>query len=177
MSERNELRLAGSGGQGVILASIILAEAAMNAGKNVAQSQSYGPEARGGVCKSEVVITDGEIGFPKVINPTFLLALTQDSADKYCKGLPPDCVVMLDSELCVPKGLEEHRVYCVPILESAKEVVGKAFTANIVAIGAINKALSLAPDDVLRYTVGGRVPSGTEAINFKALDVGASLIS
>jgi len=177
MADRKELRLAGSGGQGVILASIILAEAAMNAGKNVAQSQSYGPEARGGVCKSEVIISGSDIGFPKVISPTFLLALTQDSADKYCRDLPKDCIVMLDSELIVPEGLDGYKVYTVPILQSAKEVVGKAFTANIVAIGAINKALGIAPEDVLRSTVGGRVPKGTEDINFKALDVGAGLVS
>lgn len=176
MPDRNELRLAGSGGQGVILASIILAEAAMNDDKNVAQSQSYGPEARGGVCKSEAIITDGEIGFPKVTSPTFLLALTQDSADKYCKNLPEDCVVMLDSGLEVPGCLEGHKVYSVPILKSAKEAVGKAFTANIVAIGAINKALSLASEEILRKTVGSRVPKGTQDINFKALAVGASLI-
>ena len=76
-----EIRLAGSGGQGIILATIILAEAAVIAGKNTAQSQSYGPEARGGMCKAEVIISDEPIGFTKVTSPDFLLALTQSSLD------------------------------------------------------------------------------------------------
>ena len=78
---RMELRLAGSGGQGVILASVILAEAAVQSGKYTAQSQSYGPEARGGACKAETLISDAPIGFTKVQQPSFLMALTQKALD------------------------------------------------------------------------------------------------
>lgn len=80
---RFELRFTGSGGQGVILCSIIMAEAAFLAGKRVAQSQSYGPEARGGLCKAELVIDEKEITYPKVTKTDFLLALTQASLDKF----------------------------------------------------------------------------------------------
>ena len=79
MRNREELRLVGSGGQGVILASVILAEAAILAGKNAAQSQSYGPEARGGACAAQAVISNGDLGFPKVRIPSFLMALTDQS--------------------------------------------------------------------------------------------------
>ena len=102
---KQELRLAGSGGQGVILATVILAEAAILSGKHTAQSQAYGPEARGGSCKAETLISDGPIGFTKVQNPTFLMALTQKSFDQYGPEVDEDCLVMIDSTLTPPEGL------------------------------------------------------------------------
>lgn len=170
-----ELRLAGSGGQGVILATIILAEAALNGGKNAVQSQSYGPEARGGMCKAEVIVSDDRIWFTKVVNPTFLLALTQESLDKYGPGVDKNCIVMIDSSLETPECLKANKVISVPILKTAREVVGKAFTANIVAVAAINTALKLVPFETLRDSVMSRIPKGTEAINLKALEEGAKL--
>lgn len=171
-----ELRLAGSGGQGVILATIILAEAALNGGKNAVQSQSYGPEARGGMCKAEVIISDDTIWFTKVQNPTFLLALTQEALDKYSQGLEKDCLVMADSSLEIPACLNGNKVFSVPVLDTARTVVGKAFTANIVAVAAINAALGLVPFETLKESVMNRIPKGTEAINIKALEEGAKLI-
>jgi 2-oxoglutarate ferredoxin oxidoreductase subunit gamma len=171
-----EIRLAGSGGQGIILASIILAEAALLTGKNVAQTQSYGAEARGGMCKAEVVVSDGKIGFFKVRKPTFLLALTQQSLDQYTKGIPDTCTVMADESLALPAWLGAGRAVCLPILRTASETVGRALTANIVAVGAINAALALAPHEELRLAVGKNIPKGTEALNFAALDLGAGLV-
>ena len=78
-----QLRLSGSGGQGVITAAIIFAEAAVSEGKQAVQSQSYGPEARGGASKAEVIISDNPIYHPKVINPDIVLAMTQQAADQY----------------------------------------------------------------------------------------------
>lgn len=174
--EKIELRLAGSGGQGVILASIILAEAAILADKNAVQSQSYGPEARGGLSKAEVIIDDKNIGFTKVTKPTFLLALTQESLNVYTKSLPEDCIIMADASLELPEGLDEDRVLFVPILETAKEKVGKAVTANIVAVGAINQALKLVTFEELREAVKMHIPKGTEELNFKALEEGSKLV-
>ncbi|MBR2365842.1 MAG: 2-oxoacid:acceptor oxidoreductase family protein [Oscillospiraceae bacterium] len=171
-----ELRLAGSGGQGVILASVILADAAVIAGKNAAQSQSYGPEARGGSCKAECIISEESIGFTKVQNPTFLMALTQKSLDQYTVGLPKDCIVLADSSLTLPESIRENTVHTLPILKTAKETVGKAFTANIVAVGAINKLLSLVSDEDLSKAVMLHIPRGTEEINLKALDAGKALV-
>ncbi|MEG0805322.1 MAG: 2-oxoacid:acceptor oxidoreductase family protein [Lachnospiraceae bacterium] len=176
MSNKMEIRLAGSGGQGVILATIILAEAAIEAGKNTAQSQSYGPEARGGMCKAEVIIDDDPIGFTKVTEPTFLMALTQQSLDKYAKTINRECLILVDSSLKVPEYLEVKKVTKAPILATAVEKVGKAFTANIVAVGAINKLLNLVTEEQLKTAVLGHVPKGTEAINEKALQEGAALI-
>ena len=170
-----EIRLAGSGGQGVILATIILAEAAIIAGKNTAQSQSYGPEARGGMCKAEVIVSDEAIGFTKVTNPTFLLALTQASLDKFGLSVDENCIVMADSSLEIPAGLKAKKVYSLPILETAKTEVGKAFTANIVAVAAINEALKLVNASDLEEAVFRHIPKGTEEINRKALYAGEKL--
>jgi len=171
-----ELRLAGSGGQGIILATVILAEAAVIAGKHTAQSQSYGPEARGGSCKAEVLISDTPIGFTKVQNPTFLMVLTQDSMNKYGKDLPKDCLVLADETLEIPEGIGAEKVVKLPILQTAREKVGKAFTANIVAVGAINGLLHLVSDKDLTQAVMMHIPAGTEKINTDALKAGIGLV-
>ena len=177
MSNRYEMRFAGSGGQGVILASVILAEAAVISGINAVQSQAYGPEARGGVSKAETILSKEYIWYSKVTRPSFLLALTQASLDKYSKELAEHAVVMIDDSLTVPGWLDPSAVISVPILSTAKEKVGKAFTANIVAVGAINEALSLFDHDSLLEGVQRHIPAGTEELNRKALEEGKKLIS
>lgn len=172
---RKELRLTGSGGQGVILASIILADIALQAGYNVAQSQAYGPEARGGLCKAEVLVSDEKIGYTKVMNPTFLMALTQASLDSFTKTIDENCLLLADSSLVVPNGIKYKELYQYPILETAKVKVGKAFTANIVAVGLISQLLNLASKDTVRETVSRYIPKGTEEINYKALEEGFNL--
>lgn len=175
-SKKMEIRLAGSGGQGIILATIILAEAALEAGKFTAQSQSYGPEARGGMCKAEVLIDTEPIGYTKVENPTFLMALTQQSLEKYAKTVDKNCLILVDSSLTVPDYLDPEKVTKAPILETAVKGVGKPFTANIVAVAAINALLGLVGYKDLRTAVLSHVPKGTEEINEKALKLGAELI-
>lgn len=166
-----ELRLSGSGGQGIILATVILAEAAVLAGKYTAQTQSYGPEARGGSCKAETLISDEPIGFPKVQEPTFLMALTQDSFDKYAPSAPKDCLILVDEEI----ETGERKVISLPILRTAKEVVGRAQTGNIVAIGCINELLQLTDHETMRKAVMMHIPRGTEELNGKALEEGTRL--
>lgn len=177
MSTRYEMRFAGSGGQGVILASVILAEAAVIAGRKAVQSQAYGPEARGGVSKAETVISREPIWYTKVSRPQFLLALTQASLNAYAPDLAEGGVVMLDESLQLPAGLDAERALSLPILRTAREVVGKAFTANIVAVGAINKALGLFDEKTLIEAVRRHIPAGTEEINQKALAAGEALVT
>ena len=174
MSNRYEMRFAGSGGQGVILASVIVAEAAVIAGLHTVQSQAYGPEARGGVSKAETVLSRDKIWYSKVTLPNFLLALTQASLEKYTREMAEGAIVMMDDSLDMPADLDPARVISIPILQTAKEKVGKAFTANIVAVGAINKLFS---DEVLMEGVKRHIPAGTEEINQKALAEGAALIT
>ena len=170
--ERMEIRLVGSGGQGVILASIILAEAAVNAGKYACQTQSYGPEARGGSCKAETIISEVKISYPEVIKPTFIMALTQNAADKYVKNLSDDAIVVLDSGITPPDEASKYRTYRLPILHTAEYDVGKLLTANIVAVGVINRILDICSYEQLVETVRNRVPKGTEELNLRALKAG-----
>jgi len=169
---RHDIRLAGSGGQGVILATVILAEAAVLSKKHAAQSQSYGPEARGGSCKAEVIISDEAIGFTKIQKPTFVMTLTQQSAEKYTEGLEDSCLVLADESIALP---ERANPVVLPILRTAREEVGKALTANIVAVGCINELLHLVPHEVLLDAVLMHVPKGTESLNVKALEAGEKL--
>lgn len=170
--KKQEIRIAGSGGQGVILATIILAEAAFLDKKHVVQSQSYGPEARGGMCKAEVIINDSPIAYTKVQTPTFLLALTQSSLDKYGANIAPDAIIMADARLAIPASLKGRTVIQVPILDTARNVIGKAMTANIIAVGAINSVLELASAESLREAVKMHIPKGTEDLNMRALEEG-----
>ena len=172
---KEELRFTGSGGQGVILATVIMAEAAVLAGEYAAQSQSYGPEARGGSCKAECIISDREIGFTKVTCPTFLMALTQKALDQYAAKLPQTALVLIDDTLTPPETLKNNRVVALPILRTAKEEVGKSFTANIVAVGAVNRLLHLVSEEQISEAVLLHIPAGTEAINMKALHAGELL--
>lgn len=171
-----EIRLAGTGGQGLITGTVILAEAGLFDGKKVAQSQSYGPEARGGMCKGEVIISDGEIGFTKVTHPTFVMALSQLSFEKYCYGLDDECFVLVDETIKVPADYNRKNFMKLPILATASEKVGKMQTVNIVSIGAINEILHLSSPESMKKAVLMRIPKGTEELNLKALEEGAKLV-
>ena len=118
---RKEIRLSGSGGQGLILAGIILAEGAILSNLNSVQTQSYGPEARGGASKAEVIISDGDINFPKVRKADILLCLTQKSFKEYAHTVKEDGVIIADSTIEL-NNLEDSKVeiLSVPIIESSK---------------------------------------------------------
>jgi len=168
---RKQLRLSGSGGQGVITAAIILAEAAVSEGKQAVQSQSYGPEARGGASKSEVIIDDEQIFHPHVKNPDFVLAMTQKAADKYFSDLSADGVLILDDDL-VPNSPNVKNIIRVPITKLAVEKVGKSLFANIVALGVIVKVTKLVDFDTIKKAVSHRVPPHTVEQNMLALQIG-----
>ena len=171
-----EIRLAGTGGQGLITGTIILAEAGIFEEKFVAQSQSYGPEARGGMCKGEVIISDNKIGFTKVTKPTFVMALSQLSFKEYCTSVDEDCFVLVDETIEVPADYNHKKFMKLPILKTAREVVGKMQTVNIVSIGAINAILNFSSAENMEKAVLMHVPKGTEELNLKALAEGAKLV-
>jgi 2-oxoglutarate ferredoxin oxidoreductase subunit gamma len=170
---RVEFRLSGSGGQGLLLAGIVLAEAAILDDKNAVQTQSYGPEARGGSSKAEVVISDEDIDYPKAIDPDYLLALTTESYKVYGaimgKGL-----VIVDSSIQLSDGIKARTV-AVPILATAGEKLGKKVVANIVALGVLGGLSKAASRGSLEAAVLDRVPKGTEALNLSALRAGFEL--
>ena len=176
MKDLFELRIAGSGGQGVILASIILAEAALKESMNVAQSQSYGPEARGGTCRSDVVISSDDIDFPKVEEAGCLLAFTQESLDQYADIVSDGGVIITDSRLDYASYEKNKKVIPIAILKTASEKVGKTVTANIVALGALNAAMNIVSEASLEEAVLKYAPKGTEELNLSALKEGKALI-
>lgn len=172
---KTEIRLTGSGGQGLILAGIILAEAAITEGLNAIQTQSYGPEARGGASKAEVIISDHEIDFPKVDKPDLVLALTQTAAETYINTVKEEGTVILDSSLKAPAGVHAAKILHVPILDTAKNRVGKSIVSNIVALGFITEYTGLVNRENIEKAVLSRVPKGTEDLNRRALNEGYKL--
>ncbi|MGE4268546.1 MAG: 2-oxoacid:acceptor oxidoreductase family protein [Deferribacterales bacterium] len=173
---RHQIRLSGSGGQGMITAGIILAAgASVIEGKKAIQSQSYGPEARGGASKAEVIISDEEIYYPKVMAPDVLVALTQEAADKYSKDLVDGGILILDDLMVktAPKG--NWKVYMMPIIRTAAEKVGKAMVANVVTLGALNEICGFVKPETLEKAVLSRVPKGTEELNKNAISAGIEL--
>ncbi len=178
MAYRYEIRLAGSGGQGLVLASVILAEAVVEyEGKNAVQNQSYGPEARGGSSKSEVIISDEEIDYPKAIKPDILLAMTQEAYDKYIKDLKKDGILIVDEDLVKDIEDGDYKIYRIPLVRTAAEKIGKAFVANIVALGALVGVKEIVSKESLEKAVLSRVPKGTEDLNRSALNAGFGLVS
>ena len=178
MSFRYDIRLSGEGGQGLVLAGRILAEAAaIYDDKNATQSQSYGPEARGGASRSEVIISDEDIDYPKATRLDLLLALTQESCNKYAKDLKDTGVLLVDSGAVtrVPEG--KFRIYKVPITDIARSQVGKAVVANIVALGIIARLSNIVSVAALESAVLARVPKGTEELNMKAFRTGMEVAS
>jgi len=172
-----QLRLSGTGGQGLILAGIILAEAALMDGKLAVQSQSYGPEARGGSSKSEVIISEATIHYPKITVPNVVLAMSQQACQKYTVDLPADGILITDS-LFVQNLPDKQfkKVYELPITHTAQDALGKALFANIIALGDIVKITGVVSIEALTKAVLARVPKGTEAINEKALKLGMDLV-
>ncbi len=172
----HNFRFSGTGGQGLITAGIILAEAAILDGKEAVQSQSYGPEARGGSSKAEVIISDETIYFGRVTCPDVLLAMSQEAADKYSNDTNDHSVIVTDTLFVkdVP-GKCKKRVD-LPITHTAVETCGKALFANIVAIGAIVALSDCVSEEAIEKAVLARVPKGTEESNKKALRAGMGLV-
>ena len=175
MIDRFEVRLAGTGGQGMILAGIILAEAAaIGAGKNVAQSQSYGPEARGGASKAEVIIADGPIDYPKVIRADLLLAMSQEACDKYGDDVNPEGWLIVDEGL-VRRVPPHQRTVRASITRIAEEEIKRKITANIIGLGLIVGLTDIVPREAIIQAVERRAPPGTKEINQQALEAGLAL--
>jgi 2-oxoglutarate ferredoxin oxidoreductase subunit gamma len=168
---RYDIRLSGSGGQGLILMGIILAEAiGLYEGKFVAQTQSYGPEARGGASKAEVVVSDEEIDYPKALKLDLLLCMNQKSCDDYYMDLKPEGLLVADTTFVTQTPVA--RAVEIPFTRMAREKLGKAMAANIVALGAISKLTAIVSPRSLEKALLARAPSGTEELNRQALKIG-----
>lgn len=168
---RQEIRICGSGGQGVIMVAIILAEAvAIFEGRQVSQTQSYGPEARGGKCKADVVISNLEIDYPKASKPSILLAMNQASYDFYIHDLMPGGILIVDSTMV--KKLCEDQAIAIPFTHLARKNFGRTFVANMIALGSLIYLCPVASLESVESALLGRVPEGTKDINLKAFRAG-----
>src|SRR4030042_3473021 len=171
MSFRYEIRLSGSGGQGLILMGIILAEAiGIYDGKYVAQTQSYGPEARGGSSKSEVIVSDEEIDYPKAMELDLLLAMNQKSCDEFFQDLKPDGTLIVDSTFVTQ--IPTPKAFQVPFTRIAREKFKREMVANIIALGALSQLTPIVSAKAVESAVLARVPKGTEKLNRDALRAG-----
>jgi 2-oxoglutarate ferredoxin oxidoreductase subunit gamma len=173
MAERYELRFSGAGGQGLITAGIILAEAAsIIEGRSAVQSQSYGPEARGGASKSEVIISDQPIDYPKATIVDACLAMTQEAADKYANGIKEGGLLLLDADFVQRAPQGNFKVYRLPIMRMAKEDIGREIVANVVALGAMIGLTGVVTKEAGEQAVLRKVPEAFKELNKKAYNMG-----
>lgn len=170
---RKEICLSGSGGQGLILAGIILAEAAGIYDRfEVTQTQSYGPEARGGASRSEVIISNEKIDYPKIIKSDILLALTQKACDKYVQNLKDDGILLVDSTNVVKMPSFSGKIYQYPITEDALKILGNQLVANIISLGIMVQLTAIVSQDAIKKAVEARIPERIKDLNKRALEHG-----
>ncbi len=172
MVPRYEIRLSGSGGQGLILAGTILAEAiALHEQKYVVQSQSYGPEARGTASKADVIISDEAIDYPKSINADVLLAMNQKALDLNFLNLKKGGVLIIDSGLV--KELPTTHLISLPLTQIAIEATQSPQPANMVALGVLAVCTQKVSLQALSRTLTTHLKKEWLAVNQKALKAGA----
>jgi 2-oxoglutarate ferredoxin oxidoreductase subunit gamma len=170
---RVEVRFAGFGGQGIIKSGIIVAAAAsIHAGKNSVQTQSYGPESRGGACKSEVVISEKEIDFPKLVQPDILVVMSQAAYNDYADDIKQGGTLILDPNMIpTQKDLGKVKIFKVPATKMADQL-GRRIVANIVMIGAFVAITKLLDENAVKESIKENIPKGTEELNLAAFEKG-----
>jgi len=171
-SDRVQVRFAGFGGQGIILAGSILGQAAVvHSGHNAVMSEDYGPESRGGSCTAEIVIADSEIDYPRVTRPDVLVLMSQQAYDKYAPGRPAGSVLIVDEDLVDLGSAPPADVLRAPATRIAEEL-GRRIVANIVMLGFLAGATGIVDIEMLRRAVAAAVPRGSEPLNLAAVNRG-----
>jgi len=171
LPSRYEVRLSGLGGQGLILAGRLLAEAAvLHNGKFATQTQSYGPESRGGDSRSDVVISEFPIDYPHIVRADLLLAMSQMACDRNYYSLKRGGMLIVDGDMV--EHVPTNQAYSVPITRLAQQEVGKTVVANVLALGVVVALSDVVSRPAVLAAVLAGAPKGTEKINRKALEVG-----
>ena len=170
-----EARFGGSGGQGVVLMGIILATAANYDRRCVVQTESYGPEARGGYSRSDVIISDQPIDYPKIDHYDLLVALSQDSAIGYVKNLRREGILIYESDKVTNLPAFNGTKVGAPFTRWAQEETGRIQAANVVALGAVVAVTGIVSAESLQRAVAEAVPAGTQEANLRALARGLAL--
>lgn len=174
MSKRTEIIMSGHGGQGVVLAGLILGKAAVFDGKNVLQTQTYGAEARGSLARSEVIISDSKIGFPKIRKCDILVAFNKESLEKYLQYLKEDGILIVDSSIEKIPEIKE-KMFKIPAIKTAKKAFGESIYANMVMLGALMKIAKIVSEEAMKKSIKENVAEKTEKTNLNALKKGLKL--
>jgi 2-oxoglutarate ferredoxin oxidoreductase subunit gamma len=176
---RKEVLFSGFGGQGVILASVILGRAAaVYENLYAVQSQAYGPESRGGASKAEVVISDEPIDYPKTLQPDYAVFFSQEAYSKYLHSVKEGAKIIVEKELVPNRDLEFEKkldVVALPLTEIAEETTGLSLTMNILTLGLLTAWTGIVSREAIEKAVLDAVPKGTEEINLRALRKGFEL--
>jgi 2-oxoglutarate ferredoxin oxidoreductase subunit gamma len=175
--ERSRIIFSGSGGQGIITASIILAEAAViYEGLNAVQSQSYGPEARGGATRADVIISDARIHFPKVIQPNVLICLTQQAYSKFSWTIRPGGLLLTDTHFVKQERKVDARQVGLGMYKAVMENIGKPVVFNICVLGAMLGLIPLVQTESIIKVLEAKIPAEFLNMNKQALDLGLNLV-
>ena len=177
LGSRQEYRLSGAGGQGLQLAAVVLADAATAAGREVVQTQSYGPEARGGASRSEVIVADSQIDFPEFASPDVTLCLSQAAFETFAAATRRGGLVVYDSglvEATQPHGIE---TFGAPFTTIAKEEAGTKMAANIVSLAALTRLTGVLGREELLDAVRRRMPERLVEANLRAFAAGWEVAS
>jgi 2-oxoglutarate ferredoxin oxidoreductase subunit gamma len=168
-----EVKFAGFGGQGIILAGLIAGKAAsLYDGKQAVLTESYGPEARGGACSAGVIISTSKIFYPHVGAPDTMMIMSQEAFKTYGPSITEDGLMVVDTDLVTVSGLKKGvRLYKVPFTKLSEEV-GKRIVANIVMLGAFTALSGTVSVEAMRKSILATVPKGTEELNMKAFQKG-----
>jgi 2-oxoglutarate ferredoxin oxidoreductase subunit gamma len=172
LGPRQEYRFSGSGGQGLQLAAMILADAATALGKEVVQTQSYGPEARGGASRSEVIVSDWEIDFPEVTTPDVTLCLSQPAFDMFAARARRGGLLVYDSGLVDARPIEGVHTVGLPFTDMAREEAGTPMAANVVSLAALTRLTAAVGRDALEDSLRRRLPKKLVEANLRALTAG-----
>jgi len=166
----------GSGGQGVITATIILAEAAVLYEKlNAVQSQSYGAEARGGATRSDVIISDSTIDYPKVIQPNLLVCLTQEAYNKFYPIVRPGGLLVTDTRYVKTHKKVDAQQRELPMFQNVMDKIGKPIVFNICMLGAVIEMVDLINPEAIMKVLENRIPADFLDLNHQALDLGLGI--
>lgn len=170
------LVLSGSGGQGVITAAIILAEAAvLYSNKNATQTQSYGAAARGGATRTDIIISDSKINYPGVIQPNVLLTLTQEAYSSFSSIIRPGGVLLSDPRFVETTRKVDAKQLELPMYEQVMEKIGKPIVYNICALGALLGVTQLLEPETVLKVLDDRIPQDFIEMNLRAFDLGLVL--
>ena len=174
--ERCRMVFSGSGGQGVITAAIILAEAAVLYENLIAvQTQVYGPEARGGATRSDIIISDSKINYPKVIQPNVLVCLTQEAYNKFYPIVRPGGLLITDTRYVKTQRKADAMQREIPMYQTVMEKIGKPIVFNIFMLGVVISMTQLLKPESIMKVLEARIPSGFLDMNRKALSIGMAM--